>query len=232
MRDLEWDGCSNVRDLGGLGRMRPGAIVRMEAPTLLTASGWSAAWAYGIRTILDLRHVDERDPDQVPRSAGIAVVRVPQDPARDTAFYKHWSRLDNLASPLYFPALLAEYPQVIVAAARAIANAAPGGVVIHCASGKDRTGLLSLALLALAGAEPQEIIADYLRTFDRMKPRWDELGIRDQLTAVTEILTAHGTTVEASLTSTIESLAMPDFLLANGLRPDELDALRARLLTT
>ncbi|WP_405058669.1 tyrosine-protein phosphatase [Kribbella sp. NBC_01505] len=231
MRDLQWDGSINARDLGGLGSMRTGAIVRMEAPTRLSADGWAAAWAYGIRTIVDLRHVNEGPPDQVPRPAGMTVVQVPQDPATDTPFYKHWSQLDSLASPLYFPALLAEYPEVVVAAARAIANAAPGGVVIHCASGKDRTGLLSLALLTLAGADAQEIIADYLLTYERMKPRFDELGVRDQLTAVTEIVAAHGTTVQASLASTIDLLAMPAFLLNNGLCEKELHALRARLLT-
>ncbi|TDD45068.1 tyrosine-protein phosphatase [Kribbella antibiotica] len=230
MRDLQWDGCINARDLGGLGSMRTGAIVRMEAPTRLSADGWEAAWAYGIRTIVDLRHVNEGPPDQVPRPAGLTVVQVPQDPATDTPFYKHWSQLDSLSSPLYFPALLTEYPEVIVAAARAITNAPPGGVVIHCASGKDRTGLLSLALLALAGTEPEVIIADYLLTYERMKPRFDELGLRDQLTAVTDIVIAHGTTVEASLASTIEMLAMPAFLLSNGLRKEELNALRARLL--
>src|SRR5690242_7225858 len=161
MRQLRWDGSLNARDLGGLGRMRTGAIVRMEAPTRLSPDGWAAAWAHGIRTIVDLRGENEGPPDETPRPAGVAVVPAPLDPAADTAFYKHWSEVDSLASPLYFPALLAEYPEVIVAAARAIANAAPGGVVIHCASGKDRTGLLSMALLALAEAEPQEIIADY-----------------------------------------------------------------------
>ena len=31
-RELSWDGCVNARDLGGLGRARPGALVRMERP--------------------------------------------------------------------------------------------------------------------------------------------------------------------------------------------------------
>ena len=166
-RELSWDGCINVRDLGGLGRMRLGAVVRMEAPTRLSVEGWAAAWAYGVRTIVDLRHEDECRPDLVPRPTGITGVRVP----------------------------------------------------------------LSLVLLTLAGARPEEIIADYLLAFDRMKPRYDELGVRDQLAAITETLASHDTTLEASLTSTITSLAMPDFLLENGLRQEELTALRARLAT-
>jgi protein-tyrosine phosphatase len=102
-------------------------------------------------------------------------------------------------------------------------------VVFHCAGGKDRTGLLALVLLTLAGATPGEIIADYLLTYDRMKQRYAEFGAPDQLAAVSELLASRNTTIEASLTSTIESLAMPHFLLENGLSDTELAALDVRL---
>jgi protein-tyrosine phosphatase len=227
-RELSWDGCVNARDLGGLGQVRPGAVVRMEQPRRLTGAGWAAVWAYGVRTFVDLRDPDEYEPELAPRPAGITTVRLPLDPV-GTPFYEHWTKIDNLASPLYFPAMLAEHPERLVAAVRAIANAAPGCVVFHCAAGKDRTGLLALVLLALAGAAPEEIIADYLLSYDRMKQRYDEIGVRDQLTAVNELLASRDTTIEASLTSTIASLTMPDYLLENGLSGTELAALRTRL---
>jgi protein-tyrosine phosphatase len=148
----------------------------MEAPGRLSAAGWAAAWAYGVRTVVDLRDADECEPDRAPRPAGITTVQVPLDPV-GTPFYEHWTEIDNLSSPLYFPAMLAEYPERVVAAVRAIASAALGFVVFHCAGGKDRTGLLALVLLTLAGAAPEEIIADYLLTYDRMKPRYDEIGV-------------------------------------------------------
>ncbi|MBE8515977.1 tyrosine-protein phosphatase [Amycolatopsis sp. H6(2020)] len=227
-RELYWDGCVNVRDLGGLGRVRPRAVVRMEAPTRLSEEGWKAAWAYGVRTVVDLRNPDEREPDLAPRPAGLTNVHAPLDPV-STSFYEQWTKIDNLGSPLYYSAMLVEHPEPVVAAVRAIANAAPGCVVFHCAGGKDRTGLLTLVLLTLAGAAPDEIIADYLLTYDRMKQRYDELGFRDQLAAVTELLAARNTTIEASLNSTITSLEMPDVLLDNGLSDTELAALHARL---
>jgi protein-tyrosine phosphatase len=225
---LSWEGIVNARDLGGLGRIRTGAVVRMEEPTRLSEAGWAAAWAYGVRTVVDLRAAEECEPDLAPRPAGVTTVRVPLDPV-GTPFYEHWQKIDNLASPLYFPAMLAELPEPVITAVRTIATAAPGCVVFHCASGKDRTGLLALVLLALAEAPPKEIIADYLLSFELMKPRYDELGIRDQLTAVRELLERHDTTIEESLTTTIESLTMPDFLVENGLSETELAALRARL---
>jgi protein tyrosine/serine phosphatase len=227
-RELSWDGGVNVRDLGGLGSVRPGALVRMEAPTRLTAAGWAALWAYGVRTLVDLRAADECEQEHAPRPAGITTVRVPLDPV-GTPFYEHWVKIDNLATPLYYPAMLAEHPEPLITAVRAIANAAPGGVVFHCAGGKDRTGLLALVLLALAGAAPDEIIADYLLTYERMRDLYAAEGYHDVLGRVQEILASRDTTVEASLTSTISSLEMPDFLLRNGLSDAELAALQARL---
>jgi protein-tyrosine phosphatase len=202
----------------------------MEQPRRLTEAWWAAAWAYGVRTFVDLRDPGEYEPELAPRPAGITTVRLPLDPV-GTPFYEHWAKIDNLASPLYFPAMLAEHPQRLVAAVRAIANAAPGCVVFHCAAGKDRTGLLALVLLTLAGAALEEIIADYLLSYDRMKQRYAEIGVRDQLTAVNELLASRGTTIEASLASTIASLTIPDFLLENGLSGTELAALRTRLTT-
>ncbi|WP_043511135.1 MULTISPECIES: tyrosine-protein phosphatase [unclassified Actinoplanes] len=229
-RELTWDGCVNVRDLGGLGRVRPGAVVRMEAPTRLSRHGWAAAWAHGVRTVVDLRHASECRPEVASRPPGITTVRVPLEPP-GTPFYERWQRIDNLASPLHYPAMLAEHPELVVAAVQAIATAAPGCVVFHCAGGKDRTGLLALVLLTLAAATPGEIIADYLLTFDRMRRRYAELGAGDQLTAVNELLNGHDTTIAASLTATVEALTMPDYLLDNGLPEADLVALYARLTT-
>ena len=227
-RHLVWEGCVDVRDLGGLGRVRPGALVRMEAPTTLTAAGWQAAWDHGVRTVLSLRAEDEDEPDLAPRPAGIATVRAPIDPV-GTPFHDRWQPIDNLATPLYFPALLAEHPERVTAAVKLIAGAAPGCVVFHCSGGKDRTGLLALVLLAFAGAGPEEIVADYLLTFERMKPVWDAMGVRDQLTAVGERLARHGTTIEASLAATLAELKMPDYLVANGMPEADLTALWDRL---
>lgn len=227
-RELSWDGCVNVRDLGGLGRIRPGAVVRMEAPTRLSAAGWSAAWSYRVRTVVDLRNADECSPDEALRPAGITSVRAPLDPV-GTPFYEQWNRIDKLGSPLHYSALLEQHPELVVTAVRAMANAEPGCIVFHCAGGKDRTGLLALVLLTLAGAQPEEIIADYLLTYDRMKQRYEELGFRDQLTAVQELVAEHDTTIEAALTSAIASVTMPDYLLENGLSGDELASLRHRL---
>jgi hypothetical protein len=54
---LDWDGCFNVRDLGGLptvdGRVtRTGAVVRADALDGLSAAGWTALLDHGVRTVV------------------------------------------------------------------------------------------------------------------------------------------------------------------------------------
>ena len=67
-RDLDWPGCVNVRDLGGLAAADGTvtvfrSIVRADNVRRLTARGWDEAREYGIRTVLDLRSDCERVDD-------------------------------------------------------------------------------------------------------------------------------------------------------------------------
>jgi hypothetical protein len=58
-------------------------------------------------------------------------------------------------------------PDSIVASIRAIANA-PGAVLVHCAAGKDRTGVVVALALDAAGADRDAIVDDYLATAQRI----------------------------------------------------------------
>lgn len=62
---------------------------------------------------------------------------------------------------------LEDRPDSVVAALRAIAGT-PGAALVHCAAGKDRTGVIvALALLAV-GVDRQAVIADYVATAERI----------------------------------------------------------------
>jgi protein tyrosine/serine phosphatase len=234
-RQLEWDGCFNARDLGGLragaGRTtRRGAIVRADTLDHLTPSGWAAVRAYGIRTIVDLRNDAEIPPESRLRPAGISTVHVPLDDVEDTAFWQRcWdNELDG--SPLYYQPFLEQKPGRCAAALAAIARAEPGGVVFHCGLGRDRTGLVSLLLLALAGVEPDEIVADYELSNSRLGPAWAARGQVDQRPIIDAILARRRTTARELLLALLATLDAAAYLRAAGLRDAELNALRARLL--
>jgi protein-tyrosine phosphatase len=93
-RNLDWEGCFNVRDLGGLstieGRLtRWGAVVRADSLGHLTAAGWSALKAHGIRTIVDLRNDEELASDAQALPDRPTTVHVPLDDIADTEFWKY-----------------------------------------------------------------------------------------------------------------------------------------------
>ena len=56
--------------------------------------------------------------------------------------------------------------EAVVGALRALAHGGPGAAVVHCAAGKDRTGVVVALSLAVAGVPHEEIVADYAMTAD------------------------------------------------------------------
>ncbi len=54
-------------------------------------------------------------------------------------------------------------PDLFAAALGSMAEADPGAVLVHCAAGKDRTGLVVALALSVAGADPETVAADYAR---------------------------------------------------------------------
>lgn len=51
-----------------------------------------------------------------------------------------------------------------------IADAKDGIVIYNCFFGKDRTGILTMLLLSIAGVSKEDIIADYQQTYTYIKP--------------------------------------------------------------
>jgi protein-tyrosine phosphatase len=234
-RRLRWDGCYNVRDLGGLrtsdGRsIRWGAVVRSDSVHRLTAAGWDALHAHGVRTILDLRNDDEVGADAAPRPPGLTTVHVPLDDAADAEFWDYCWANDLDGSPLYYGPFLERKPDRCAAVIAAIARAQPGGVVVHCGVGRDRTGLITLLLLALAGVSPDEIAADYELSTDCLTPLYATLGVDDQGPRIREILVRKATSARDCIRATLSTLDIDAYLRSAGLRDDDLAAVRARLL--
>lgn len=228
-RNLTWPGCFNVRDLGGLvtadgSRTRMKAVVRADAPDKLTEQGWAALRAYGVRTIVDLRNPDERG--EMPDLDDIDVVNVPMDPIDDVEFWAEWGNgLHGTA--LYFQPYLERCPHLPWAVLRAVTHARPGGVLINCAAGRDRTGLITLLLLALAGVPGEVIADDYEASFPRLSVMAQTLGIEDYEPITRAMVAERGTTARALVLETVRSLDFTRYVSA-----DDLPVLRNRLVGT
>ena len=183
-RDLIWDGCLNVRDLGGHptddgGETRFGSIVRADSVGRLSREGWKALVDYGVRTVIDLRGDHER-ADDPPGELPVDVRHVPFLEASEPEWEVIANELERLgelpvpeATREAYVIFLERFKPNVGAAFRAVAEAPEGGVVVHCVGGKDRTGLLTALLLHVAGVPTEEIAADYALSEERLRPRHD-----------------------------------------------------------
>lgn len=233
-RDLDWEGCFNVRDLGGLpaagGRpTRWRSVVRADSLDHLTAAGWAAVRAYGVRTVVDLRNGDERVGEGAAERPGVTTVHTPLE-TTDPDFRAAWGG-PLRATPLFYRPLLEQFPERVAAVVRAVGQAPPGGVVVHCGIGRDRAGLATLVLLTLAGVPPHEIVADHAISTQRLGPLFAREGREDEAAIVERLLAERGTTVERVLLDTLDGLDVPERLRAGGLTEAELAAARARLVS-
>ncbi|MBD0696110.1 tyrosine-protein phosphatase [Streptomyces sp. CBMA123] len=232
-RTLVWDGCLNVRDLGGLPTAsgKPtarGAIARADNLDRLTREGWDALLDHGVRTVVDLRDAEEYRP-LLPLPEEVELVRVPLDELAGPAWWEAHGRLDG--TPLAFRPYLEHCPHAAAALVTAIAEARPGGLVVHCGAGRDRTGLAALLLLALAGVDRAAIAEDYLLSGPNVRPLYGMLGLPDPYHRIDAALAEAGTTAEAALAATLDGLDPAGYLLAAGVAPAQIAAVRDRLLT-
>lgn len=222
-RILNWEGCNNVRDLGGMNasngyKTRWGAVVRGDQPSRLTENGWSALYEHGIRTIVSLRTYgfDEKEhPMVVPPHPDIQVVSVEIEDVTNKEFVEKWATTDLWGTPLYWTDALNLWQHRHAAALKAIAQAQPGGVLFHCIRGYDRTGIIAFLVLALAGVSLKDITADYELSVD---------SVRDQL------LAERNTTAYEVLLETLEGINLENHLLEGGLTQLDISALRTRFL--
>ena len=245
-RTLTWDGCVNVRDLGGIptedgGSTRAGAVIRSDNVGALSDEGWRSLSDHGVVRIVDLRWPEERAEDP-PRDADVEVVHVSVlgpslyagldylreldahvDAVDDIADHYAWSYVDFL-----------ERNRERFGEALAAVADADGPVVIHCMGGKDRTGLVAALLLRLAGVSADEIGTDYSLSGPNLAARteaWLAEAANEVERARHEKLSKTPAIAMARVIEDIEGRygSVAGYLAAGGVRPEQIDRLRARL---
>jgi protein-tyrosine phosphatase len=242
---LTWEGCLNVRDLGGLPtedgrRTRLGGVVRADNVRTLTDEGWRALADHGVQRIVDLRWPEELVDDQ-PRDVEIEVVHVSvlgeaYDPEYVKELDAHLAGVDDVADHYAWSYVdfLERYRERFGRVFAAIADA-DGTVVVHCVAGKDRTGLVSAVLLRLAGVDHATIGADYALSADNLRPRreaWLQEARDEQERAKLEKL-VH--TPAGAMTRVVEEIErrygdVASYLRAAGLSDEQVGRLRERLV--
>jgi protein tyrosine/serine phosphatase len=244
-RTLTWDGCVNVRDLGGHrtedGKTtRFGAVVRADCVRRLSSQGWAALVDYGIRTIIDLRVDSELQADP-PGEVPLAAVHIPLLPDVHSPF---WADIDHIrrraaSSPAgprdVYLEFLRRYPANFARAVSAVGAAEEGGVLVHCQGGKDRTGLVCGLLLRLAGVGVDDVAADYALSAENLARQLDESLAGTQDEEERELTRAVFAGPPAAMKDVLEDIerrhgSVREYLLAGGARASELDRVRSRLV--
>ncbi|WP_327090833.1 tyrosine-protein phosphatase [Nonomuraea sp. NBC_01738] len=185
------EGAVNVRDLGGLptidgGITRSGRVLRSDNLQALTDHDIDLLVGE-----LKLRHViDLRSGAEVSMEGPGPLRRRPEVTHHHLSFFAEGGRhtdveadsidLDKVlpwqerqideelrVTGFYF-GYLRDRPDSVVGALRAL-SLDDGAAVVHCAAGKDRTGVVSALALEVAGATREAIIADYVATGERLE---------------------------------------------------------------
>ncbi|MGI8626435.1 MAG: tyrosine-protein phosphatase [Geodermatophilaceae bacterium] len=188
-RWVHLDGAVNVRDVGDLptsdgGTTAPGRLLRADNLQSLTdADVRRLVQDLGVRLVVDLRtgvEVRSEGPGRLSQDDAVAHVHLSLFPegGDNTDFAADdvlpWQRGDARARATpgqdgaagYYLGYLRDRPDNIVAALRAITRQVDGAALVHCAAGKDRTGVVIALALSVAGVQREAIIDDYVATAD------------------------------------------------------------------
>ncbi len=171
LKRLPLENILNCRDLGGYPCNDKvtefGRFLRCGIPVTPSENDIVEVLKYGVTTVIDLR--DEAEAERVPSVFKFI----------DGVDYHNICLLEfNAAiSEMYHNSLESSYEYSLEnykgnykKALDIIADAKEGCVLYHCFFGKDRTGMLSMLLLHIAGACIEDIIADFQTTYTYILP--------------------------------------------------------------
>jgi protein tyrosine/serine phosphatase len=251
---IELEGAVNVRDLGGLptedGRETVGGRL-LRADNLQELSPSDVARLVrdiGVTTVVDLRSSAEltsEGPAPLDAVPGIRRAHHPVIPelgsATDVAAEALLIRKDQDKSRFpgdpvcgHYLGYLQDRPDQVVGALRSVAHD-QGAALVHCAAGKDRTGVVVALALSAADVRQQAVIADYAATGERTEAILDRLRrsptyARDVDSQPAESHRPRPETMAAFLEQ-IDSRygGVARWLADHGLNPYDLNLLRAKL---
>jgi len=178
-RHIALEAVENFRDYGDYAtasgrRLKKARLYRSASHGRATDADLTAIDALNLAVIVDLRRPGEREKDPPRRAPGFAGRVIQNDEGEGADDDPWWTfvKSSDLSAEAFRGYLLEYYrtapfkPRHVDLFARyfqALA-AGDGPVLIHCAAGKDRTGVLAALTHHVTGVHRDDIVADYLLT--------------------------------------------------------------------
>lgn len=176
-RHIDFEGIENFRDFGGYGTacgrgLRRGRLYRSGHHSLATETDLARMRDLGVVTIVDLRHISERRREPGRRWDGFDAKVIESDVPSDRPDWVEALTTAPQTAEWWRGQTLAHYrenpfdPRLIDLFSRFLhgVGEADGAVVVHCAAGKDRTGIACALLHHVAGVSETDLISDFLLT--------------------------------------------------------------------
>jgi protein-tyrosine phosphatase len=178
-RILPLEGVANFRDYGDYAtvagsRIHPGRLYRSAAHSQATDADLAVIDGLGIAVVVDLRRPAERlrAPSRRPSGFKGRVIATEIGAHDEDDPWWRFVATSDLSEAAFRDYLLGYYrdapfdPKHVDAFSRYFAalGETDGAVLIHCAAGKDRTGILAALTHHLIGVADDDLVADYLLT--------------------------------------------------------------------
>lgn len=237
----------NARELGGYPdqdgkQIRWQRLVRSNSSALLTMPGQLALIEYGIRTVIDLRFSYERKSNPSPFERDFTsssderpdYINLPFDEDQGLAWPSTAAPVE-LMTDLYCR-ILEKNRSHVARVLSAVAKARPGGVLIHCHAGKDRTGLIIAIILATLGVSNELIARDYSYSYYllaklRQQSLADPALTSDRRRYLAVLFSAKPETMLAVLAYLEQRYGgVEGYLRATPISPGDINLLRQRLV--
>lgn len=255
MRWINLHGAVNVRDLGGLPtedgqETAEGRLLRADnLQDLSQADVTSLVREYHLSTVVDLRSTHEVDSEGPGPLTAVPTVRhehfsvLPEfgdatDAAADAVLARRERALarypDDIVCSIYL-GYLEDRPESVVGALRSVVEA-DGAALVHCAAGKDRTGVLVALALTAVGVRREAVVADYAATGQRITAILDRLRASPTYAGDIDRVSTDAHTPRAeTMTAFLEQLDVQfggtrSWLAEHGFHEPDVKQLRERLL--
>jgi protein-tyrosine phosphatase len=192
-RWLSLEGATNFRDLGGYAaadgrKVKWGLVFRSDRLSRLTERDLEDLSRLNLKLLFDLRTPEEQklQPSRLPAQDPPQVINLTISPRADTELEKLmrvgriWDKLDatdisthdtRRVMCRFYRSYVVDHTAEYGTFLKSLADIAKRPALVHCAAGKDRTGVAAALVLRVLGVSREQILQDYQLT-NRLVDGW------------------------------------------------------------